>query len=149
VEILVPAAGVEVYVFGGPTPLDAVRRYNLYNGGGCLPPRWGLGFSHRVPRLFTSDEALAEAKQFSDRGFPLDVIGLEPGWQSKSYPCTFAWDKKRFPNPSMFISDLRKMNVRVNLWTNPYVSPVSPLYKTLLPLSGSHTVWVASYRMSL
>ena len=30
VEILVPAAGVEVYVFGGPTPLDAVRRFNLF-----------------------------------------------------------------------------------------------------------------------
>ncbi|ULT41970.1 glycoside hydrolase family 31 protein [Niabella defluvii] len=40
VEILVPAAGSEVYVFAGPTSLDAVRRYNLFNGGGVLPPRW-------------------------------------------------------------------------------------------------------------
>jgi len=39
VEIVVPAAGVEVYLFAGPTTLDAVRRYNLYSGGGCLPPR--------------------------------------------------------------------------------------------------------------
>jgi alpha-D-xyloside xylohydrolase len=37
VEILVPAAGVEVYVFAGPTTLDAVRRFNLFNGGGPLP----------------------------------------------------------------------------------------------------------------
>jgi len=34
VEVLIPAAGAAVYVFAGPTPLDAVRRYNLYSG--CL-----------------------------------------------------------------------------------------------------------------
>ena len=44
IEMLVPAEGAEILVFGGPDMLDAVRRYNLYNGGGCLPPKWGLGF---------------------------------------------------------------------------------------------------------
>jgi alpha-D-xyloside xylohydrolase len=141
VEILVPAPGVEVYVFGGPTALDAVRRYNLYNGGGCLPPRWGLGFSQRVPRLFNSQETIAEAQEFARRGFPLDVVGLEPGWQSKSYPCTFSWDQERFANPSAFISRLAAMGVRVNLWTNPYVSPQSPLFESIAPFTGSHTVW--------
>src|SRR4030095_3219015 len=53
VEILVPAPGVDVYVFAGPTTLDAVRRFNLFNGGGLLPPRWGLGFTQRVRTLFT------------------------------------------------------------------------------------------------
>ncbi|MBT1699397.1 DUF5110 domain-containing protein [Fulvivirgaceae bacterium PWU4] len=141
VEILVPAEGVEVFVFAGPTALDAVRRYNLYNGGGCLPPRWGLGFSHRVPKMFDAAQTLTEAKEFSAHGFPLDVIGLEPGWQSKSYPCTFAWDRTRFPDPAKFVQQLKEINVQVNLWTNPYVSKESPLYKELLPLTGSHTVW--------
>ena len=100
VEILVPAAGVEIYIFAGPTALDAVRRYNLYSGGGCLPPRWGLGFTQRVPTLYTSEQVEEEAKMFADRGFPLDFIGLEPGWQSKSYPCTFEWDKTRYPDPA-------------------------------------------------
>ncbi len=141
VEMLVPAPGVEVYIFGGPKPLDAVRRYNLYTGGGCLPPRWGLGFSHRVPRLFDEAQVLHEAQEFADRGFPLDVIGLEPGWQSKSYPCTFTWDKTRFPEPARFLERMTRMGIRVNLWTNPYVSPESPVYEALLPLSASHTVW--------
>jgi alpha-D-xyloside xylohydrolase len=43
VEILVPAAGAEFFVFAGPTTLDAIRRFNLFHGGGPLPPRWGLG----------------------------------------------------------------------------------------------------------
>lgn len=141
VEMQVPAAGVEIYLFAGPTALDAVRRYVLYNGGGCLPPRWGLGFSHRVPKLFDAAQTVVEAQEFLRRGFPLDVIGLEPGWQSKSYPCSFSWDSTRFPEHKKFIDQLSAMNVRVNIWTNPYVSPESPLYKPLMPYTGSHTVW--------
>ena len=141
VEILVPAAGVEVFIFAGPTALDAVRRYNLYSGGGCLPPRWGLGFTQRVPTLYTSKQVEEEAKLFRDKGFPLDFIGLEPGWQSKSYPCTFEWDKSRYPDPPAFVRTMKEMGIRLNLWTNPYVSPSSPVYKKILPYTGSHTVW--------
>jgi alpha-glucosidase (family GH31 glycosyl hydrolase) len=141
VEILVPAAGCEIYVFAGPTVLDAVRRFNLYSGGGCLPPRWGLGFTQRVPTLFTSVQVEEEARLFAEKGFPLDFIGLEPGWQSKSYPCTFEWDKTRYPDPPSFVKKMKETGIHLNLWTNPYVSPESPVYKEILPFTGSHTVW--------
>ena len=52
VEASVDGDGLEVYVFGGNTPLEAVRRYNLYCGGGVLPPRWGLGCWRRVGECF-------------------------------------------------------------------------------------------------
>lgn len=142
VEILVPAPGTEIYVFAGPTMLDAVRRYNLFNGGGPLPPRWGLGFTQRVQRLFDADMVKKEAKDFEERGYPLDFIGLEPGWQSKSYPCTFEWDSTRFPQPKQFVQDMLQKNIRINLWTNPYVSPDASIYKSIKPFTGSHTVWV-------
>ena len=141
VEVLIPADGAEVLLFAGPTPLDAVRRYNLYCGGGCLPPRWGLGFTQRVHRLFTSDQVIEEANEFEKRGFPLDFIGLEPGWQSRSYPCTFEWDKGRFPDPPVFIKTMLDKGVRINLWTNPYVSPESPIFNAIQPYTGTHTVW--------
>lgn len=144
VEMLVPAGGVEIYVFGGPKPLDAVRRYNLFNGGGYLPPRWGLGFTQRVHRLYTAEEVLHEAKEFEDRNYPLDFIGLEPGWQSKSYPCTFEWDKTRFPEPEKFVQELLRRGVKVNLWTNPYVSPEASIYAKIKPFTGSHTVWAGA-----
>ncbi|MEO6520656.1 MAG: TIM-barrel domain-containing protein [Mucilaginibacter sp.] len=141
VEMLIPAEGAEIYIFAGPTPMDAIRRYNLLNGGGCLPPRWGLGFTQRVQRLTDAAGVTAEAKAFEDKGYPLDFIGLEPGWQSKSYPCTFDWDKTRFPDPKALVQDMLKKNIRLNLWTNPYVSPEAPIYKTILPYTASHTVW--------
>jgi len=144
VEMLVPATGVEIYVFAGPTTLDAVRRYNLFNGGGPLPPRWGLGFTQRVHKLYTANQVIEEAKAFEEKGYPLDFIGLEPGWQSKAYPCTFEWDKGRFPEPEKFVQELKEMGVKVNLWTNPYVSPEASIYDEILPYTASHTVWVGA-----
>ncbi|MEO8171742.1 MAG: TIM-barrel domain-containing protein [Sediminibacterium sp.] len=142
VEIMVPAAGVEVYVFAGPTSMDAVRRFNLFNGGGVLPPRWGLGFTQRVKSLYTSDEVEKEAAAFAEKGFPLDYIGLEPGWQSKSYPGTFEWDKKRYPQPQQFVKQMLDKGIRLNLWINPYISKEAPFYNAIKDYTGSHTVWV-------
>lgn len=144
VEILIPAGGVEVYVFAGPSTLDAVRRFNLFNGGGVLPPRWGLGFTQRVQRLYNADSVKAEAKAFREKGYPLDFIGLEPGWQSRSYPGTFEWDKSRFPDPKKFVADMINMGIKINLWINPYISKQASFYNAIKPYTGSHTVWVGA-----
>lgn len=141
VEIVVPAAGVDVYVFAGPGTLDAVRRFNLFNGGGVLPPRWGLGFTQRVRTLFTADSVKKEADEFQDKGYPLDFIGLEPGWQSLAYPGSFEWDTSRFPHPAQFVQDMLAKNIRLNLWINPYISKKASIYKSITPYTASHTVW--------
>jgi len=141
VSFLVPAEGVEIMVFGGPTALDAVSRFNLYNGGGCLPPKWGLGFWHRTPTLYNDEKVLSEVAEFKKHQFPLSVIGLEPGWQSKSYPCTYEWDPGRFPDPEKLMTQLKEQGIQTNLWMNPYISPESELIKKLKPYTASHTVW--------
>ena len=141
VEASVVADGISVLVFAGPTMLDAVRRFNLTCGGGCLPPKWGLGFWHRVPMRHSAQDVEAEVAQFREHDMPLDVVGLEPGWQSGSYPCTFEWDPGRFPDPKGFCQRLQRQGLRVNLWEDPYVSPHAGLHDALAPLSGSHLVW--------
>jgi alpha-glucosidase (family GH31 glycosyl hydrolase) len=141
VEAVVYGKGLEILVFAGPTVLDAVRRYNLFCGGGCLPPRWGLGFWHRVPLPFRDEDVIKEAREFRKRDFPCDVIGLEPGWHSASYPCTYTWDKTRFPKPAQFVRDMASDGFQINLWEHAFVHPQSGMYSSLEPLSGSHTVW--------
>ena len=140
-EFLVPAEGVEIVLFGGPTMLDVVRRFNLYNGGGTLPPRWGLGFWQRVPTLFSEKDVQHEVEEFEKRDFPLSVIGLEPGWMSRSYPCTYEWDGTRFPNPKEFIRSMEDKHIKTNVWINPYISPDGELYEKIKPYTASHTVW--------
>ncbi|MGO4499431.1 TIM-barrel domain-containing protein [Paenibacillus sp. 2RAB27] len=141
VEIKLPREGAHVYLFGGPTLSDVVARYNLFCGGGTLPPKWGLGFWHRVPTLYTDEQVLEEAEQFRQHDMPCDVIGLEPGWHSHSYPVSYEWEKIRFPEPEQFVKELDRKGFRVNLWEHPFVSPKSELYEELKPLSGSHSVW--------
>ncbi|MBI9015905.1 MAG: DUF5110 domain-containing protein [Phycisphaerae bacterium] len=136
------ADGMEVIVFAGPTMLEVIQRYNLYCGGGCLPPKWGLGFWHRMPTLASDESVLKDVEDFKTKNFPLEVIGLEPGWHSKSYPCTFSWDKSRFPDPAGFHEKLTEKGLHTNLWLNPYLSSESPMYKDMLPYCGSHTVWL-------
>lgn len=142
VEASVEAPGLEVIVLTGPTAMDAIRRYNLLCGGGALPPMWALGFWHRTPSLATAQQVLDEANEFEKRGFPLDVIGLEPGWQTRSYPGSMEWSKERFPDPTDLLDKLSNKGIKVNLWENPYVAPETDLFKQLGNKFGSHTVWL-------
>ncbi|GGW46025.1 TIM-barrel domain-containing protein [Arenibacter certesii] len=142
VEASVEGKGMEIYVFGGRNLLEVVQRYNLFNGGGVLPPKWGLGFWHRMNTHSSANDVYKEIEDFKKYDFPLDVIGLEPGWQDFAYPCSFDWDKTRFPNPEEFVQTLLDKDIRVNLWENPYVAPTSTLYNDISPYTGSHTVWL-------
>jgi alpha-D-xyloside xylohydrolase len=142
---------LELVVFGGKTPLEVVQRYNLYSGGGALPPLWGLGFWHRMHAHADADAVYAELAEFKKQDIPLDVLGLEPGWMTRSYPCSFEWQTKRFPDPKGFTEELLNEGIHLNLWINPYVSQYGRLHEPLYPLSGSHMVWlgiVPDFRLS-
>ncbi|WP_226940438.1 MULTISPECIES: TIM-barrel domain-containing protein [unclassified Imperialibacter] len=141
VEIVIPDESAEVIVFNGETPVNTIRKYNLYQGGGVLPPKWGLGFTYRSHTQHTSEEVLAEVQEFEENEFPLDFIGLEPGWMNMSYPCSYEWDEGRFPEPEKFVQALLSQGVRTNLWMNPYIAPKAKLYQPMLPYAGTHLVW--------
>jgi alpha-D-xyloside xylohydrolase len=138
----VPAAkGVDVYVFAGPTMLEAVERYNLFSGGGAMPPLWGLGVQYRGYAKYGAAETLALATRIRDAHIPCDVWGVEPGWQSKAYSCSFVWDTNRFPDPDEFLRKMGAMKYRMNFWEHAFTHPTSPIYDELKPWSGNHLVW--------
>lgn len=140
VIIDIPAAeGVELYLFEGNIP-EVVQRYNLFSGGGCVPPMWGLGMWYRI--YGGSDEKTLEklAEQFRDEKIPMDVLGLEPGWHSHSYSCTYKWSYL-FPHPDEMIEKMSEQGYRLNLWEHLYVYPKAPFYKELMPYSGDYEVW--------
>ena len=141
VEASFPGHGAVVYVFTGERLRDVAAAFNNLTGGGCLPPKWALGLWHRTH--IRSDEASVakELDDFARHDLKVDVLGLEPGWQSGSYPCTLQWDRERFPDPDSFVESLRRRGVRVNLWENMYISRRSDIYGDILPFCGSHQVW--------
>lgn len=134
-------AGVDVYVFAGPGLRDVVRRYNLFSGGGVLPPAWGLGFWYRPEMHLNAKEVLALGQDLRASGIPCDVLGLEPGWQTHAYSCTFAWDGYRFPDPKQFVTRAGEMGFRINLWEHAFTHPASPIFTELKPHSGDIAVW--------
>jgi len=134
------AAGADVYVFGGPTLGQAVQRYNLFSGGGPLPPRWGLGFWYRGQKDYSQPDVLKLAAEFRAERIPCDVLGLEPHWQTHAYSCSYVWDS-RFPTPEAMLRELSALHFRVNLWEHAFVHPSSPIYAALTPFSGDYEVW--------
>ncbi|MDP9348859.1 MAG: glycoside hydrolase family 31 protein, partial [Gemmatimonadota bacterium] len=141
VMVEVPRAqGVDVYLFAGPTMRLAVQRYNLFSGGGALPPRWGLGVWYRCERNFGQADVQRLAAEFRERRIPCDVLGLEPGWQTQAYSCSYVWSE-RFPDPRAMIGELDRAHYRLNLWEHAFTHPSSPIHDPLLPHSGDYLVW--------
>ncbi len=142
VVIDVPSVkGIDIYLFEGPDIRSAVQRYNLFSGGGCLPPLWGLGIWYRAYSASKYEDVMQLAECFREDKIPIDVFGFEPGWQSKAYSCSFVWDQERFPNHENMLDELYQLNYRVNLWEHLFVHPSSPIYEKLMPYSGDYEVW--------
>ncbi|KAA6343051.1 Alpha-xylosidase [termite gut metagenome] len=142
VEIVVEGTqGVEIFVFDGPSMMQVIQRYNLFSGGGAIPPLWGLGLKYRAKSTFNDKEVLKFAQYFRDKHIPCDMFGLEPGWHSASYSCSYAWNPKNFPEPEKVIDSMHTMNYKLNLWEHAYVHPTSPIFEQILPYSGDYAVW--------
>jgi alpha-D-xyloside xylohydrolase len=135
------AKGVDIYIFSGPNIREAVQRYNLFSGGGAMPPRWGLGVWYRAWAKCTNKEIDKLAADMRNLNMPCDVLGLEPGWQSKAYSCSFVWDNERFPNSDDTINSLSSQGFKTNLWEHCFTHPESPIREQIAPFSGDHLVW--------
>jgi len=68
-------------------------------------------------------------------------MGLEPGWQTHAYSCSFRWDPTRFPAPESFVKDISKLGFKVNLWEHAFTHPTSALFDSLQQCSGDYGVW--------
>lgn len=131
--------GADLYFFSGNVR-EVVQRYNLFSGGGCLPPMWGLGVWYRPYGGSTQETVLKLADEFRRDNIPIDVIGIEPGWHSHSYACTYDWSYL-FPEPQKMLDTLAAQNYKVNLWEHIFVYPAAEFYKKLLPYSADCEVW--------
>lgn len=142
ISIQIPVAeGVNIYIIEGKNITDIVAQYNMMSGGGCSAPDWGLSAIYRCHLRYTQDEVLQSAKALKENHLPVGIIGLEPGWHSHSYSCTYAWSPERYPEPQKLIDSLREMGYHVNLWEHAFTHPTSPIYDALLPYSGNYSVW--------
>jgi len=142
ISIQIPAAkGVDIYIIEGKTITEIVSKYNMMSGGGIEVDEQDMMPIYRVCGKFNRAQVEAFAEQFRKDDLPIGTIGLEPGWHTRAYSCTYVFSDERFPEHETLIQKLHDMGYRVNLWEHAFVHPDSPIYKDILPYSGDYAVW--------
>lgn len=140
-SVKIPAAqGIDVYVFEGDTITEIVSQYNMLAGGGPDVPEWGLGLLYRCYYQWDSEKVKATADYFRNTNIPCDIIGLEPGWHTHAYSCTYKWSAK-YPDPDGFIKYLRDRGFHINLWEHAFTHPDCEFFNEIAPYAGNYMVW--------
>lgn len=138
----IPAAkGADIYIIEGDGITDIVSAYNMLSGGGCMPPVWGLGVLYRCYAKSNQEEILKFAEYFRKNHMPCDIIGLEPGWQTKVYSCSYVWNKENFADWKNMLSKLKSDNFHINLWEHAFINSESPIYEDMKEHCGDFEVW--------
>ena len=142
ISIQIPVAqGVDIYMIEGDTITDIVAQYNMMAGGGCSVPDWALSAIYRCFSKYDQDKIIWMADRLKQDGMQVGTIGLEPGWHSHSYSCTYSWNPELYPEPQRLVDGIVQRGYHLNLWEHSFVHPDSPIYKDILPYSGDYEVW--------
>ena len=141
--IEIPAAqGADIYIIEGKNMREVVQKYVLFSGGGCKVPDWALGVWYRMHSKATAEEAINTFEhELLGADVPCDVLGLEPGWQTRAYSCSYKIDPQRMADWDKMTASLRENNVKLNLWEHAYVNPEAEFHDDIAPYSGNYRVW--------
>lgn len=140
-SVRIPCAdGIDIYVIEGGSITDIVSQYNMLSGGGPVVPEWGFGMLYRAYYKWDSEKVKSVADYLRSSDIPCDIIGLEPGWQTRAYSCSFKWSD-RYPDPDGFIAYLRERGFHINLWQHAFTHPEARFHKEIAPYSGDWLVW--------
>jgi len=125
----------------GKTITDIVSQYNMLAGGGPEVPDWGLGVFYRCHAGYDEEKVKAMADYMRDKDIPCTILGLEPGWHTHSYSCSYVWNKEKFPDPDRLNKYLEERGFHVNLWEHAFVHPTAPFYNEIAKYSSNYDVW--------
>lgn len=126
-----PETTLDYFFIYGPSFRRISELQTMLRGRLKMPAKWGLGFWYRMPSNWKADQTIESAKEFRDRDIPCDVIGLEPKWQTHTYPCTYVWNKEYYPDPEAYVKWMRDNGFHVNLWEHEWVHENAPFYNEL------------------
>jgi len=120
------------YFLWGPSFKTILENWSELAGRMNMPPLYALGLTYRGAGGFSAQDLEAVTREQQDAGIAVDVIGVEPGWHTKAYPCSFRWSGK-FKDPKGFLDTMHGLGVKVNFWEHPYYSPECPIAKESEP----------------
>lgn len=111
---------LDYFVFTGGrerSPKKVLEDYANLTGKTPLPPIWALGNQQSRWSYFPESRVREIAENFRKNKIPADVIYLDIDYMDEYR--VFTWDKKRFPDPSKMISDLKNDGFKTILIIDP------------------------------
>ncbi len=113
---------IDYVVFRGPSIDGVIASYRAATGPCPLWPRWAFGLWQCRERYTSQRHLLDTAKEFRERGIPVDLIIQDwqywgpHGWGS------YEWDLSAYPEPEELVRGLHAMNFRfmISVWCNPH-----------------------------
>ncbi|MBR5616002.1 MAG: DUF4968 domain-containing protein, partial [Clostridia bacterium] len=125
------------YFLYGPSFKTILSNWSELAGRMAMPPLYSLGLAYRGFSSWNEDQLFEAITAQFEAGIAIDIAGVEPGWQTKTYPCTYAWSTKFTTDAAAFVSRAHALGLRVNLWEHPYVSPDATIYDEIKQYSLS------------
>ncbi len=134
--LIITREPLDAYLIMGSPKEILAKLYDLTGLPAEPPPKWSFGFWQSKCAYKTQDEVLSVARELRARGYPADVIHIDPPWEGNwdKYHCDtidLEWDVKAFPRPGEMVEELHKMGFRLSLWMNPYIEPGTRLWQRL------------------
>lgn len=131
-SVSVEGGEMNFYFIWGPSFRKILETWSALAGRMHMPPRYALGLTYRGAGGFNAKDLESVTREQQEAGVAVDVIGVEPGWHTRAYPCSFRWSGK-FPDPKGFLDTMHGLGVKVNFWEHPYYSPDCPIAKESEP----------------
>lgn len=128
VQLLNEEPVMDVFLIGGKDPEGILYDYRRLTGFPAVPPLWSFGTWMSRMTYFSAEEVTAICDRLRREDFPCDVIHLDTGWFRTDWLCEWKFNPERFPQPEVFIRDLRKKGFKVSLWQMPYIAAKAEQY---------------------
>ena len=139
----------DLYFFGyAQDYLSAITDYQLISGKPGLLPRWALGNWWSRYWAYSDQELLDLMDAFKDHQIPLSVCIVDMDWHitktgnSSSGWTGYTWNRKLFPEPTEFIKELHKRDLKTALNLHPAegVHPHEEAYPAMASALGQDSV---------
>ena len=112
------AAALDYTVFAGQAD-DVIGAYRTLTGPVPEMPDWMFGYIHCRERYHSSEEIIANAREFKDRGLPLDVIVQDWQWWGPTGWNSMEFDREHYPDPKALTDTLHAQGTRfmISVWS--------------------------------
>ena len=112
------AAALDYTVFAGKAD-EVIGSYRTLTGPVPEMPDWMFGYIHCRERYHSSEEILANAREFKSRNLPLDVIVQDWQWWGPTGWNSMEFDKEHYPDPKALTDSLHEMGTKfmISVWS--------------------------------